>query len=69
MKGLKVIADRIAKRHHTAAMQEAWSWADIRDECDGETYSDLDCIQLDILTDMVVARLEKVSGRPARAFS
>jgi hypothetical protein len=34
----------------------------LRDECDIATGSDLDCTQLDILTDMVKARIEALKS-------
>lgn len=39
------------------------NWDDVRDWLDTQTGGDLDCIQLDVLTDMVVARLTPWQGR------
>lgn len=38
-------------------------WDDVRDWIDGRTGSELDCFQLDMLSDMVVARLTPWQGR------
>lgn len=48
---LNVIADDIVVQPRTI------SWDALRDHCDLQTGSDLDCVQLDILTDMSAARL------------
>ena len=48
------IADRIAGNLDPSATFE-----DIWDECDSETYGDLDTTQMDILSSMVEKRLAK----------
>ena len=46
-------ADAIAKRIKSPA-----SWDDIREVCDQATDAELDAMQLDLLTDMVVRRVK-----------
>ena len=53
---LAPIADQVAQSL-TAQQNTALDWGIIRDHCDIATGSDLECYALDMLTDMVVARL------------
>ena len=43
------------------------AWCDIRDICDQRTGGELDCLQLDILADMVRARIMARTARRAAA--
>ena len=54
-KQLAATADRIVRRW--AECNQANDWDIIRDACDLKTGGELDCVQLDILTDLVMARL------------
>ena len=38
-------------------------WDQLRDYCDGWTQMELDTLQLDMLTDMVVKRLDKATAQ------
>jgi hypothetical protein len=53
---LALIADRVAQSL-TAQQNTALDWDAIRDHCDMATGSDLECYALDMLTDMVAARI------------
>lgn len=54
---LREKADAIAKRIKPPA-----TWDDIREVCDQSTDGELDAMQLDMLTDMVEARIKKAAA-------
>lgn len=56
MRGLSKLADSIASQLGPKAPP---TWELLRDEIDGLTGSDLDCTQLDLVTDMVTGRLTR----------
>lgn len=52
-------ADLVVKRLERNPMPDMEA---IRDICDHQTYGELDCFQLDLLTEMVEARLRKTKA-------
>ena len=56
MKGLSKLADTIARQIDPQAFP---TWELLRDEIDGLTCGDLDCTQLDLVTDMVTSRVAR----------
>ena len=60
MKNISCAASAIAKRLSPDMSDEA-----IRDACDFATYGELDCFQLDMLTDAVTRRLRRLTLTPA----
>ena len=54
------LADALAVKYPSNYRRD---WDDVRYWADIETGSELDCVQLDILADMIVARLTPWQGR------
>jgi hypothetical protein len=65
MKDFQSIADRIAGLWINKNLASEPDWYAVRDFCDFQTDSDLDCEPLDILTDMTMKRIMR--GRIAKA--
>ena len=55
----KAYAQKVADRAFAKNMNFNYDWDSVRDYCDDVTYGDLDCFRLDMLTDWVLAALNK----------
>ena len=53
-----LIADELVSNYRNKVGTLPKDWDDLRDCCDWATQGDLDCTQLDILTDCVQTRLQ-----------
>ena len=58
-KALAALADEIAPR---IRWDRNTLWGDLRDSIDGRTGGELECVPLDILTDIVAARIKRETG-------
>jgi hypothetical protein len=56
-----LIADALIVKNKDHGARIPTDWDDLRDCCDIFTQSGLDCFQLDMLTDLVGARLRKAA--------
>jgi len=61
---LAPIADRIAAQFRPNPPMPSWAWERMRDYADMQSGGELDMLQLDMLTDMIVARLAKRAVQP-----
>jgi hypothetical protein len=57
----EIIADIVNRNR-----QPGWTWADLRDEVNWRTDNELGSIELDVITDMVNARLVLPVEQPMR---
>ena len=58
MKNASKLAHRLTRRAIDEGLADA-TWEELRDRVDSFTASDLDCVELDIMTDMVFSLMAK----------
>lgn len=63
---LTKLADELAPR---VRWDSSTTWDDLRAAVDLRTGGDLDCVPLDILTDMVAARIKRETGHTITGFT
>ena len=65
MKNVSKLAHRLTRRVIDEGLADA-TWEELRDRVDIYTASDLDCVELDIMTDMVFSLVAKAKEKESR---